>query len=111
MQERVPYLMISGLCGPGSRHDYHVQTTIELLLMQPITFSDESCDSVPDDAVAYLLAHGDADPVPFLTVSSHIKDQISVCVRSAAAVALPEILLFFQRFPRFQINLSIFVKL
>ena len=31
--------------------------TIEHLLMQSITFADQSCDPVSDDAVSHLLAH------------------------------------------------------
>ena len=78
MQKRALYPVIVGLFGPGPRHDYHIQTTIEHLLMQSITFADQSCDPVSDDAVSHLLAHRDPDPVLSHIISTHIQDKIAI---------------------------------
>ena len=107
MQKRALYPVIVGILGPGPRHDYHVQTTIEHLLMQSITFSDQSCDLMSDDAVSHLLTDRNSNPVPIKIIATHIQDQISVDVRLTGAIALTEILVFLQRFhSRFTLNIT-----
>ena len=69
MQKRALYPVIVGILSPGPRHDYHVQTTIEHLLVQSITFPDQSCDPVSDDAVSHLLTDRDPNPVPIKIIA------------------------------------------
>ena len=78
MQKRALYPVIVGIFRPGPRHDYHVQTTIEHLLVQSVTFPDQSCDPVSDDAVSHLFAHRYPDPVSSQIISTHIQDKIAV---------------------------------
>jgi hypothetical protein len=90
--------VIVGISGRLPRHDCHVQTTIEHLLMQPITFSDQSCDPVSHNAVSYLFTDGYSDSVTAKAVPTHIQDQISVYVGFSGAIALSELFCFFKRF-------------
>ena len=107
MQKRALYPVIVGILSPGPRHDYHVQTTIEHLLVQSITFPDQSCDPVSDDAVSHLLTDRDPNPVPIKIIATHIQDKVTVHIRSTGAIAFTEIFVFLQRFhSHFTLNIT-----
>jgi len=52
--------------------DYHVQTTIEHVFMQSVTFPNQSGDSVPHNAVANLFADRNTETILLQTVLLHI---------------------------------------
>lgn len=66
--------------------------------MQSVTLMYQSLDSVPNNAVPYLLTDRDSDSVPVTAILHDIHDQIFVGIGSSKPVTCSEILILLNRF-------------
>ena len=72
MQQGTLCFMITDIARCTSCDDYNVQTTIEHVFMQSVTFPNQSGDSVPHNAVANLFADRNTETILLQTVLLHI---------------------------------------
>lgn len=55
-QRTLDLLKLCILC-INPRNDYNVKTTAEQILVQPVTFPEQSGDMMPDNTVPYFFAN------------------------------------------------------
>ena len=78
MQHRIPHVKITPAPRARARHYHNVQTTIEHVARDPVCFTDESGNSVSDNAVPDLLADRNPQSVIRKVILQYIHDQIPV---------------------------------
>lgn len=78
VQECSLYFMIGGLRCRCSPDDCHVQTTIEHVFMQSVTFFYESLDPMSYHTVSYFFTDRNTYSVITQFIPTHIQNQISV---------------------------------
>lgn len=86
MQHRISYVKITPAPCARTRHYHNVQTTIEHAARDPVCFTDESGNSVSDNAVPDLLADRDPQSVVFKVVRKNVHDQNAIGKASAVFI-------------------------
>ena len=86
MQHRIPHVKITPAPRARARHYHNVQTTIEHAARDPVCFTDESGNSVSDNAIPDLFADRYPQSVVFEVILQNIHDQKSIGKASAVFV-------------------------
>ena len=89
------FILCTLRCRCSGDHD-DIPAPQKLLFLQPVSFSDQSGHTMPDNTVSDLFTDRDPEPVPICSVIQYIHDKLPRCGGCSLSVHLLKITVFFQ---------------
>ena len=72
----------------GTGYDHNIPTALELVLVEPVDFTQSSADTVAHICLTQFLADGNAHPVGGGAILSGIEHQMAVCLSAGLVKTL-----------------------